>query len=292
MSNTDSSVDAPDAGDLETRTNGAATISRRDLRRAEREFRAGTRPTAKIRPVRSLATMGAVLALLAGVAIPAYAATTSGDGTNESPSAHELAEQNAQSLAVGDDVKAAKLEASTYAATTPEEIAEKKAKEEAAKRAKEAAEAAKAEAAAAAASTGEVSSFKVGDPIKPVGGAASPLPPGSYYISRTVGSGHEGADLVASAGTTIYAVKSGTVVISTESVGGYGVGIKIQHDDGTQTMYGHMTYGSRLVSVGERVEAGQPIGAVGNTGHSFGAHLHLEYRINGAIVDPVPYLGL
>lgn len=297
MTKSDLPADAPGSAIAETQKSGSSSITRRDLRRAEREFRSGARTPQKIKPVRSLATIGAVLALLAGVAIPAYAATTGGDAS-DAPSAHEEAQQNAQSLSVDDGVKADELEVSNYAATTPEEIAEKKAEEEAAKRAKEAAKAAAAAAAAAAATTSSSSSsssssdIEVSDPVEPVDGAAIPLPVGSYYISRTVGSGHEGADLVAPAGTTIYAAKSGTVVISTESVGGYGVGIKIQHDDGTTTMYGHMTYGSRLVSVGDRVEAGQPIGAVGNTGHSFGAHLHFEYRINGAIVDPVPYFGL
>ena len=267
------------------------TITRRDLRKAEREFRSETRTASKTGPVRSVATIGAVLALMAGVAIPAYAATTADEG-GAAVSAHDAAEQNAQTLAVGDDVKAAKLSVSNYSATTPDEIAEKKAAEEAAKRAKE-------EAAAAAAAQAEVASQDSAGaadvdstPIAPIDGVAAPLPAGSYTITRSVSSGRDGADLVANAGTPIHAVKSGTVVASSESYYGYGVGIVIQHDDGTKTTYGHMTYGSRQVQAGDRVSAGQTIGAVGNTGHSYGAHLHIELRVNGAIVDPVPALGL
>lgn len=296
IESSDRDANAPESTIDRTR-NGSVTITRRELRKAEREFRAGTRNTPKTGPVRSLATIGAVVALMAGVAIPAYAATTN-DGDAPSVSAHEAAEQNAQTLAVGSDVKASKLSVSKYAATTPEEIEEKKAAEEAAKRAKEEAAAAaaaeeqaanqgsSAAASSAAASSGATSS------VKPIGGVASPLPSGSYTISRSVGSGHDGADLVASAGTPIYAVKSGTVVTSSESYYGYGVGIVIQHADGTETTYGHMTYGSRLVQAGQKVSAGQQIGQVGNTGHSFGSHLHIELHVNGAIVDPVPALGL
>ncbi|WP_240424113.1 M23 family metallopeptidase [Microbacterium halotolerans] len=290
MTHTDSSAGAPDAAESETPTNGASVISRRDMRRAEREFRAGAKPKSTVRPVRSLATVGAVLALLAGVAIPAYAATSGSAEQSDNPSAHELAEQNAQTLSVGEGVKADDLEVSNYAATTPEEIEEKKAAE-AAKRAEEAA--AEAEAAAATASSGTSTPADIGDSsVEPVGGAVNPLPSGSYYISRTVGSGHAGADMVAPGGTPIYAAKSGTVTISSEGYFGYGVAVKIQHGDGTETLYAHMTYGSRQVTAGQQVSAGQAIGAVGNTGRSYGAHLHFEYRINGAVVDPVPYFGL
>jgi len=291
LSNTDSSDGTPEAGDLETRTNGAAMISRRDLRRAEREFKAGARSSAKVRPVRSLATIGAVLALLAGVAIPAYAATTSGTAeASDEVSAQDLAEQNSQSLAVGADVKAADPTVSKYSATTPEEIEEQKAKEEAAARAKAAAAA--AAASSDSSSDSSSASLDLGGDVTAVEGAAIPLPAGSYYISRTVGNGHAGADMVAPAGTPIYAAKSGTVVVSSEGYFGYGVAVKIQHPDGTQTLYGHMTYGSRQVVSGQQVSAGQVIGAVGNTGHSYGAHLHFEYHVGGTTVDPVPAFGL
>ncbi|MGO1410171.1 MULTISPECIES: M23 family metallopeptidase [unclassified Microbacterium] len=290
MTHTDSSAGAPDAAESETLSNGASAISRRDMRRAEREFRAGAKkPQSTVHPVRSLATVGAVLALLAGVAIPAYAATSGSAEQSDNPSAHELAEQNAQTLSVGEGVKADDLEVSNYAATTPEEIEEQKAAEAA----KRAAKAAAAEKAASTASSGTSTPADIGDSsVEPVGGAVNPLPAGSYYISRTVGGGHAGADMVAPGGTPIYAAKSGTVTVSSEGYFGYGVAVKIQHGDGTETLYGHMTYGSRQVAAGQQVSAGQAIGAVGNTGRSYGAHLHFEYHINGAVVDPVPYFGL
>ena len=56
------------------------------------------------------------------------------------------------------------------------------------------------------------------------------------------------------------------------------------------TLYGHMTYGSRQVSVGQSVEAGQLIGLVGSTGSSTACHLHFEVHINGSVVDPWAWL--
>ncbi|WP_232531729.1 M23 family metallopeptidase [Microbacterium halophytorum] len=298
MAHNDSSAGAPEAAEQSTPENGPVVISRRDMRRAEREFRADARRSEKkrhqARPVRSVATVGAVLALIAGVAIPAYAASSAdSQPTADAPSAQDIAEQNAQSLAVGDDVKVGELSVAKYSATTPDEIAKEKAAEAAEKRAKEAAAAEKAAAATAASTSESSASTSVAtSSIEPIDGVANPLPRGSYRIERTVSSGHEGADLSASSGTPIYAVKPGKVVTSTESLGGWGVTVAIDHLDGTTTLYGHMTYGSRAVQVGQTVTAGQQIGQVGNTGHSFGSHLHIELRINGAITDPVPYLGL
>ena len=73
----------------------------------------------------------------------------------------------------------------------------------------------------------------------------------------------------------------------------YGLGycVKIQHDDGTSTVYGHM---SRVIAVvGQRVAQGQVIGKIGSTGVSTAPHLHYEIRIggvNGTAVNPLPYL--
>ena len=78
---------------------------------------------------------------------------------------------------------------------------------------------------------------------------------------------HQGVDLLAAGGEPIYAAAAGVVSVSQESYGGYGVGVSIDHVLGGQqvnTLYGHMTYGSRQVSVGQYVEAGQLIGLVGN----------------------------
>ena len=98
---------------------------------------------------------------------------------------------------------------------------------------------------------------------------------------------HQGLDIAAPMGTTITAAASGTV-ISAGWYGGYGNYILIDHGGGMATGYGHCS--QIFVSVGQKVQKGQAIGAVGSTGYSTGPHVHFEVRINGKPVDPVPYL--
>ena len=169
--------------------------------------------------------------------------------------------------------------------TTSEEIEKKKAAEAAAERAREAAK------RAAAASTS-------------VGTNIALISPGSGEVrwpllNFTKGRGlwdsgyHQGVDLLTSCGTPIYATAAGVVKVSQESYGGYGVAVSIDHVLGGQrvnSLYGHMTYGSRQVAVGQTVEAGQLIGLVGSTGSSTACHLHFEVHINGSVVDPWAWL--
>lgn len=65
--------------------------------------------------------------------------------------------------------------------------------------------------------------------------------------------------------------------------------IIIDHSGGISTLYGHMQYPLPLSS-GMEVQAGQAIGQVGNSGNSYGAHLHFEIRVDGTPLDPLPYL--
>lgn len=88
---------------------------------------------------------------------------------------------------------------------------------------------------------------------------------------------HTGQDFPAPVGTPIYAVASG-VVLSPTSAGWAGTNVVIQHGPGA-TLYAHMS--RSVVRPGQTVKPGQLIGYVGNTGRSFGAHLHLEYYKNG-----------
>jgi murein DD-endopeptidase MepM/ murein hydrolase activator NlpD len=98
---------------------------------------------------------------------------------------------------------------------------------------------------------------------------------------------HAGIDLAAPEGTPIRAAAGGRVAIAAWT-GGYGNYTCIQHSGGISTCYGHQSrYGT---SAGASVSQGQVIGYVGNTGHSFGAHLHFEVRVNGTPVDPMGYL--
>jgi murein DD-endopeptidase MepM/ murein hydrolase activator NlpD len=98
---------------------------------------------------------------------------------------------------------------------------------------------------------------------------------------------HAGIDIGVAYGTPIHAAASGTVVLAGWT-GGYGNYTCLDHGGGLATCYAHQS--SYAVSSGAQVSQGQVIGYVGNTGHSFGAHLHFEVRINGNPVDPLGYL--
>lgn len=238
--------------------------------------------------MRSIAIFGAVGALVAAVALPAYAATKPSE--SEATTVQQLAAVDAQSLVVASEATAAPLSRGTFTATTPDEIEKKKAEEAAAARAA-------AAASAAAASSSSKSSFNIGNYalVSPGSGEVRyPLPQGSYSVSRTVGGAHNGADMLAPAGTPIYAAASGVVRASAESIGGYGVCVMIDSVVGgqrVQTTYGHMIYGSRQVQAGETVAAGQLIGFVGSTGRSTANHLHFEVWVNGGLLEPIAWLG-
>jgi murein DD-endopeptidase MepM/ murein hydrolase activator NlpD len=100
---------------------------------------------------------------------------------------------------------------------------------------------------------------------------------------------HAGIDLANSIGTPIHAVSDG-VVIDAGPTAGYGMWVKLRHADGTVTLYGHVN--TTLVSVGQRVTAGDQIATMGNRGNSTGPHLHFEVLLGGSQrVDPVPWLA-
>lgn len=98
---------------------------------------------------------------------------------------------------------------------------------------------------------------------------------------------HEGLDFPAPTGTLIYAAAGG-IVSTSEDTAGYGKLVKIEHGSGLETRYAHCS--KLLVKAGERVEKGQVIAEMGNTGRSTGPHLHYEIRLNGNALDPRQYL--
>ncbi|MDA8219908.1 MAG: LysM peptidoglycan-binding domain-containing M23 family metallopeptidase [Dehalococcoidales bacterium] len=109
---------------------------------------------------------------------------------------------------------------------------------------------------------------------------------GPYWVKGY----HEGLDIGASYGSAIIAAEAGTV-IEAESSGwnsGYGNYVKIDHGNGLQTLYGHMS--SVAVDPWQKVERGDVIGYIGSTGASTGPHLHFEVRIDGVKQDPLRYL--
>lgn len=98
---------------------------------------------------------------------------------------------------------------------------------------------------------------------------------------------HGGIDLAAPTGTQIAAVLGGLVTIAGE-YGGYGNAVKIDHGNGVESLYGHMS--AVGVAPGQQVTAGQVIGNVGSTGISTGPHLHLSMYKDGEAIDPLPYV--
>ncbi len=97
---------------------------------------------------------------------------------------------------------------------------------------------------------------------------------------------HTGVDWAAPMGTPIYASGNGVL----EKAGwesGYGKYIRIKHNNGYETAYGHMTAFARGMEPGTKVRQGQVIGYVGSTGLSTGAHVHYEILVNGRFVDPM-----
>lgn len=127
-------------------------------------------------------------------------------------------------------------------------------------------------------------------PLKTNGGGYTKTPiiyASGYFINpvpgfkyRSQGSHDGGAiDLAASKGTPIVASASGTVIFAREAYnGGFGYMVMINHPNGTQTLYGHMS--KILTHTGEKVSQGETIGLVGSTGHSTGPHLH--FLVKGA----------
>ncbi len=99
---------------------------------------------------------------------------------------------------------------------------------------------------------------------------------------------HSGVDISANYGTPILATANGTVIFS-----GYhqylGNVVKLDHGNGIQSWYGHMS--KRLVQKGDTVARGQVIGKVGSTGRATGAHIHYEVHVDGQRVDPKNYIG-
>ncbi|MFB2938350.1 peptidoglycan DD-metalloendopeptidase family protein [Aerosakkonemataceae cyanobacterium BLCC-F154] len=126
--------------------------------------------------------------------------------------------------------------------------------------------------------------------------ALAPSSPSGSFIHGTTGTitdlrrarsatrFHHGIDIGAPTGTPVVASNDGVVTISGVQ-SGYGNVIYIKHQNGMTTRYGHL---SQLgVRVGQQVRRGEQIGKVGNTGRSFGSHLHIEWRdANGNSLDP------
>lgn len=283
---TDSSIDEPetDTTSPARRDRARRLIVRRPAAKtpARRSTAAAKRPSGKPHPVRSFLTVAAVAGMVATVAIPAVVAADK-SASAEPMTVQQLAAENAQSLVVASEATPEALDRGSYSATTPEEIQEKKA-EEAAKAAL---------AARLAANASSAASFSMAVPltIAASGDVVRPLPGFDNFGAPY--AGHKGTDYMVGRGTPIYSVADGVVVASSESGPGWGVYVKIAHNIGGQsvtTLYAHMSYGTRRVTVGQTVSAGQLIGQVGDSGRAFGTHLHLEVVQGGSYMNAESWL--
>jgi len=115
------------------------------------------------------------------------------------------------------------------------------------------------------------------------GGFIWPAP--NHYVSgNDYWSGHLAIDIAAGVGTGISAADSGVVVFAGWSTVGYGNMVMLDHGNGWQTLYGHLSQVN--IGCGQSVLQGQSIGLAGSTGNSTGPHLHFEVRYEGGFINP------
>lgn len=125
--------------------------------------------------------------------------------------------------------------------------------------------------------------------IRPISGGRLSSPFGRRSApKRGASTYHKGIDLATPVGTAVVASSAGTVVRAGWG-SGYGYVVYIDHADGRQTRYGHLS--KVLVRSGQTVKQGEKIALSGNTGRSTGPHLHFEILINGSAVNPFDYLN-
>ena len=123
----------------------------------------------------------------------------------------------------------------------------------------------------------------------PVRGYAINSPFGPRHMPGQAVRNHEGVDIAAPRGTSVFAAAEGSVLRTGFDAEGYGRFVEIRHPNGMSTLYGHL---SRLdVASGDRLLKGQRIGLVGSTGRSTGPHLHFEVRRGDRQVNPVKVMG-
>ena len=106
----------------------------------------------------------------------------------------------------------------------------------------------------------------------------------NFGYRRRFGRKHYGIDIKVYTGDTIVSAFNGKVRIASYDAAGFGYYVVIRHPNGLETVYGHLS--KILAKEDDIVKSGEPIGLGGNTGHSFGSHLHFETRLLGEAIDP------
>ena len=155
----------------------------------------------------------------------------------------------------------------------------------------------------AAAAPGRLGASRGVGGSSPIGGTPGPsIDPGSSGVAIPAhgtftsgfgprwGSAHNGVDIANSIGTPIYAVMDGTV-ISAGPASGFGNWVRVQHGDGSISVYGHMQANMIYVREGQPVRCGDNIAGIGSEGQSTGPHLHFEIHTSGGPIDPVPWFA-
>jgi LysM repeat protein len=122
-----------------------------------------------------------------------------------------------------------------------------------------------------------------------VGTGTFVYPVSSRNFTQRFWYGHPGVDIALAEGSGVFASDTGTVTFAGWNIYGYGNLIVVNHGNGFETFYGHLS--GINVFPGQVVNQGQVIGAVGNTGNSSGPHIHFEIRLNGNHDDPCWYIG-
>ncbi|MGO1770744.1 MAG: M23 family metallopeptidase [Microbacterium sp.] len=230
--------------------------------------------------VASLSAMAAAGLLAFGLTTPLGAvATGAGDGTASALSSASTAsagevtasgeDEEIQAFVAGDDAAAPELDrVDDYSAASFADLAE-------------------------ASGINTAGAFFTNDPTADIQWPFAVGTGMSYGYGMRSGRLHEGIDFTPGSGAPVQSIADGTVRIATESGGAYGVNVYIDHVIDGQTItshYAHMQYGSLRVTAGQKVEVGDVIGLVGDTGRSFGAHAHFELLSGGSTFDPLPWL--
>ena len=253
---------------------GAAQIAEPG-RRARRATERGTRrPTASTRSAMSIATMTMVGGMLLATSVPALAVTATDTEVRASvyAPAEDTLSLRSQTLDVGPEVALAAIDTEAWdVAAAPPPIESQ------------------------VAGVGQVSLIETPRVVWPV----DPSRTSDGFGPRSApcagcSTTHDGIDFNPGAGAPIVSIADGVVITATEGGGGLGAYVEVQHNIGGElvtSLYAHMQYGSMQVSVGQRVTAGQLLGAVGTTGQSTGPHLHLEmYGADGVRFDGMAWL--
>ncbi|WP_245975501.1 M23 family metallopeptidase [Amycolatopsis palatopharyngis] len=192
-----------------------------------------------------------------------------------------LAEERKQLAEEAKEKAAAEAEKARKAKEAKEaREAEEAARE--AERAEKAREAKEAKEAERASSGGSSPKSATADVVRPTTGQLT-----SGYGPRG-GSSHNGIDIANDIGTPIVSVMDGEVIDSGPA-SGFGLWVRVRHDSGTVTVYGHIN--ESMVSVGEQVSAGEQIATLGNRGQSTGPHLHFEVEQGGSNTNPLTWLN-